>query len=154
MKFTLSLTLGKEAQSKAATINNFFRDIDAFIQRKNYGNGILEYFIICQIINPPNGYEHLFKDIKPKFIEFKSLINKHTGEPLVIEKQFSYSIKIKREKFIEFINASDKESIKMIVSEILNSLSNLDALPKKVKDFDKDSFKEDMKRFFDEQNLI
>jgi hypothetical protein len=39
----------------------------------------------------------------------------------------------------------------MLASAILDSLSNLDALPRKVKDFDKERFKVDMKAFFDEQ---
>jgi hypothetical protein len=154
MKILLALTLDKDAQPKAAIVNNFFREIDAFIQRKNYGSGVLEYLIICRIINPPIGFEHLHKDFKPKFIELKTLTNKLTGEPLNIEKQFSYSIKVQGEKFKDFILATEIDSKKILAVEILNSLSNLDALPKKVKDFDKEKFKADIEQFFKEQNLL
>jgi len=154
MKFTLALTLDKDAQSKSSTIDNFFKEVGTFVQSKNYGGGIIEYFIICRVINPPIGYEHLFRDFKPKFIEHKSLINKLTGQPFVIENQFSYSIKIQSEKYKNFIEANENESRKILAFEILNSLSNLDALPKKVKDFDKEKFKSDMQEFFKEQNLL
>ena len=150
MKFTLALTLDKDAQSKASTINDFFKQVNAFVQSKDYGNGIIEYFIIFRVINPPIGYEHLHKDFKPKFIEHKSLTNKLTGEPLIIEKQFSYSIKIQGEKFKSFIATTENESKKILASEILNSLYNLDALSKKVKDFDMERFKADMQQFFNE----
>ena len=81
MKIVLSLTLDKEAQSKGTSINNLIADMNDFIQNKNYGNGIHEFMIICQIVNPPNGYEHLHKEFKPKFIEHKSLTNRFTGKP-------------------------------------------------------------------------
>jgi hypothetical protein len=154
MKFTLALTLDKNVQFKYSSIIDLFKDIDKFVQSKNYGNELLECLIICKIINPPNGYEHLFKDFKPKFIELKSVTNKLTGETLLIERQFSYSIKISGELFTKFLCGTEKESKKIIAKEILNSLLNLDLLPKKVKDFNKETFKSDMDFFFKEQNLI
>ena len=38
--------------------------------------------------------------------------------------------------------------------EILNSLSNLDSLPKKVKNFDKEKFRYDLRLFFEDLGLI
>lgn len=154
MKVVLALTLDKDAQTKSRLINNLFVDLNAFVKNKDYGSGILEYLVICQIVNPPVGFEHLHKDFKPKFIEHKSLTNRITGEPLVIEKQFSYSIKINGEKFDEFIESTDEESEKLLAIEFLNSLSYLDMLPKKIKDFDKEKFKSDMEQFFKEQKII
>ena len=47
-----------------------------------------------------------------------------------------------------------KESKRIVAVEILKSLDNLDIIPKKVKDFDKERFKADMYNFFKENNLV
>lgn len=154
MKLTVALTLDRDAQSKGQLIIKLFSDINQFINDKSYGSGIFEYLIICQIVNPPIGYEHIFKDFRPKFIENKLMTIRLTGEPLLVEKQFSYSIKISGNNFEKFINGSDSESMKVLSREILSSFFHLDALPKKVKDFDKEQFKADMEYYFKEQKLI
>lgn len=82
------------------------------------------------IVNPPIGYEHLFKDFKPKFIEHKVSINKHTGELLEIDRYFNYSVKITGETYSSFIGGTEEESKKILATTILKSLSQLDALPK------------------------
>lgn len=154
MKFAIGITCDKEVNEKIELINELKGKINAFLNTQDYGNGILDYFISLSIVNPPKGFEHLFPILKPKFTEYKERINKHTGEKYEIVKQFHYGIKIDGENFERFVNANKTESQTIIALEILNSLSNLDTLPKKVKDFDKKRFKEDMKRFFKEQNLI
>lgn len=154
MELKVALTLGTEVQSKGQLINELFSEINEFVQNRNFGNGTSEYLIICYIINPPKGYEHLFVEFKPKFIEYKSLTNKLTEESFVIERQFSYRMKIDGEKFDKFVNASVENSRKLLSSEILKSLSNLNALPGKVKDFDKERFRADIALFFRENNLI
>lgn len=154
MEFAVSLTIDNKAERKSVIIENFFKEINFFVKSKEYGEGINQYLIILYVINPPVGYEHLHKDFKPKFVEYKSLTNNLTGEPFIIEKQFSYSLKINGENFEEFVSVADEQSKKLLAKEILNSLYNLDALPKKVKDFDKERFKADLKQFFKEQDLI
>lgn len=147
MKITLALTLDKDVQSKANLVHDLFKDINEFVAIRDYGKDLHDLFIICRIINPPIGFEHLYKDFKPKFIEYKSLINKLTGEPFVIERQFSYCIKIQGKKFKDFIAATEIESKKILGLEILSSLSNFDKLTTRVKDFDKEKFKADMQEF-------
>lgn len=160
MDFSLALTIDSfsigesMAQKKSVLINDFFRQINAYIKGRDYGNGIYQYLVSLYVVNPPKGYEHLHKDFKPKFTEYKALTNKLSGEKMEIEKQFHYSVKIKGENFEEFVCATDEESKKILAQEILNSLSNLDALPKKVKDFDKERFKEDIEQFFKSEKLI
>lgn len=149
MKVTLALTLDKDAQSKANAIDTFFSELNEFIQHRNYGHAILELLIVLQVVNPPKGFEHLFKVIKPKYIEYKLLTNRLTGEPMVLEKQFSYSVKIVGEEFKTLICATDEQLRKLLAQEIMKSLKYLDALPKKVKDFQKDRFRSDLELFFE-----
>ncbi|MCZ8169770.1 MAG: hypothetical protein ACK5RV_07820 [Flavobacterium sp.] len=160
MDFSLALTIDSfsigesMAQKKSVLINDLFKRINGYIKGRDYGNGIYQYLISLYVINPPKGYEHLHKDFKPKFTEYKALTNKISGEKMEIEKQFHYSVKIKGENFEEFVSANETESKKLLAQEILRSLSNLDALPKKVKDFDKERFKEDLEQFFKSEKLI
>jgi hypothetical protein len=101
----------------------------------------------------PEEYQHLYRDLKPKFTEHKLLTNKHTLEKYEINKYFNYSIKIKGELFNKFIEATPKNGTRILALEILKSFSNIDSLPKNVKDFDKEKFKTDMYEFFKKKNL-
>lgn len=154
MDFKVVLTLSKDAQNKSALINNLFSDINNFVVDGKYGEGIYEYLVSLYVINPPIGYEHLHKDFIPKYTEYKLVNNKFIGKKLEIKKQFHYSIKIDGKAYSNFLKASEEENKKLLAKEILKSLSNLDKLPKKVKDFDKERFKSDMEQFFKSENLI
>ena len=46
--------------------------------------------------------------------------------------------------FSTFARETDDESEKVLASEIVKSLSNLDKLPKTIRDFNKDKFKLDI----------
>ncbi|GAA0875034.1 hypothetical protein GCM10009118_14420 [Wandonia haliotis] len=160
MNFSIALridafSMGEDmAKKKSFIINDFSKQINAYIKVRDYGNDIYQYLVSIDVVNPSEGYEHLYKDFKPKYTEYKALINKFSGDKMEIEKQFHYSIKITGELFDEFISTTETEGRKILAQELLKSLSNLDALPKKVKDFDKERFKADMEAFFKEQNLL
>lgn len=160
MKFSISLRLFEISLSEIIrkntekVVSELSDRINAYIKKQDYGNGILEYEVILYVVNMPEGYEHLFKDFKPKYVEHKLLTNKHTGEKFEISKYFNYSVKIEGALYDQFISATDLESKRILALEILKSLSYLDALPKKVKDFDRERFKSDMEAFFREQNLL
>jgi hypothetical protein len=160
MKFTISLrlfeislseTVRKNVEKVVGELND---RMNTYIEKQDYGNSILEYEVILYVLNMPEGYEHLFKNFKPKYTEYKTLTNSHTGEKLEINKLFNYSIKIEGELYSKFTTSTDKESQRILASEILKSLTNLDVLPKKVKGFDKERFKADIEQFFKEQDLI
>jgi hypothetical protein len=160
MKFSIGLTLDAVSfdetirTNKSSVVYDFGKNIIEYIKKLDYGEGIVEYAIKLYIVNPPIGFEHLFKDFKPKFIEHKLIPNKYTGEKLELNKYFNYSIKITGDLYNKFLTGTVEESEKILATEILNSLSNLDALPKKIKDFDKERFKADMEQFFKAQKLV
>lgn len=160
MKFSIGFTLDAVSldettrKNKSSVVYDFGKNISEYIKKLDYGEGIVEYAIKLYIVNPPSGFEHLFKDFKPKFTEHKLLTNKFTGEKLELNKYFNYSVKITGDLYNKFLIGTVEESEKILATEILKSLSNLDALPKKIKDFDKERFKADMQQFFKAQKLV
>lgn len=80
------------------------------------------------LINPPDGYIHLFPAYKSKFVEKLARKNKLSGDDRVIEKEFSYSIHITGPDLDEFMKAGNEAAIKILAAHILSSLSNFDRL--------------------------
>lgn len=60
-------------------------------------------------------------------------------------KLFIDGIVIEPDEYEDFVSGTDLNSLEIIKAKILESLSNLDRLPKKVKDFDKERFMLDMR---------
>lgn len=58
---------------------------------------------------------------------------------------------IDNEVYEDFVDSSNEESVKILAKEIINSLSNLESLPKKIKNFDRKTFKNDFRTFFEEK---
>ena len=61
-----------------------------------------------------------------------------------MHKLFINEFNFNADEYEEFISVSDEESKKILENKIIESLENLDKLPKKVKDFDKKTFKNDL----------
>jgi len=70
-----------------------------------------------------------------------------TGEEHIMNKLFINRFNFNPDEYEEFISVSDEESKKILENKIIESLENLDKLPKKVKDFDKARFKNDLLTF-------
>jgi len=150
MVFEITQEIDAEAESKSVLINSLSGLLKSYFSNKEYGKDIEHYFIgiICVRYRP--GYEDWFRIRKPKY-KAVDKIKMPDGKYLQLHGVYSYDIKL---DFERFVNSSEKESKKLLASEILNSLSYLDALPKKVKDFDKERFKSDMEQFFKSENLL
>lgn len=154
MKFRISLRVDNGAYNKVNLINSLTDSLEAYFAPKNYGIDVEDILVGLTCLYISEGFEHLYKTYPPKYTDYKTIKNKYTGELIELNKYFNYSFNFSNEKYEEFIEASDEESKKILAYEIFDSLSNLDALPKKVKSFDKERFKADLKTFFKEQNLI
>lgn len=126
-------------------LSNSLKD---YFREKNYGDE-LNHFLIG-IICVKGEFESFFTVRKPKYkaVDRIKLFDGNTTELIGV---YRYDIKL---NFEEFISTTETEGRKVLAREILNSLSNLDAIPKKVKDFDKEKFKSDMETFFKERDLV
>lgn len=147
MKLGVSVNVSIEVEDKTQIIHSLFNELEMNFSKKNYGKGLLQIIIEIVCLSPE--FEEFFPLRKPKYIELKEYVTE--GINIKDEKLFTYSLKI---DFILFKNQTIQANKHLLALEILKSLSNLDALPKKVKDFDKERFKADMEAFFKEQNLL
>lgn len=156
MEFNIEKTVSEEALAKDKNnlIISLEEDIRDYLKSRNYGEDVKHYTIKLSCVNPPQGFEHLFKLLPPKYIDLKVSKNVHTGEEQRFEKHFFCSINIIGNLYDDFVNSSDEESKRLLAKEILKSLEYLDKLPKKAKSFDKEKFKLDVEQFFKERELI
>jgi hypothetical protein len=142
---TFETNLGLDKQKLFIEISNILQH---YFAPKNYGSDI-EHFLIG-VISVKTEFEQYFNVRKPKYKELEKikLLDDSIKE---LKRIFTYDIKL---NFDEIVSVTDEESKRLLVQEIIKSLSNLDALPKKVKDFDRDNFKTDLKQLFIENNLL
>lgn len=154
MRFKITLEIDRDADHKSQLINQLSDEINIFLNKNNYGEDIQNYLLGCICIKTKEGYEGWYKVRKPKYTDYKKVVNRLTGEEMEISKTFENDFKIDNELYEDFIDSSDELSKKILAKEILNSLSNLDSLPKKVKNFDKEKFRYDLRLFFEDLGLI
>lgn len=147
MQFGLSVeTSVGMAAGKTNVVYSLLEDIKSFLGNREYGADLQRIGILVICVAPE--FDFFSKVRKPKYTTYRKYVRE--GIEFVEDRIFAYDIKL---DFESFRNQSDYENKKMLASEILSSLTNLDALPKKVKDFDKERFKEDMRMFFREKKL-
>lgn len=154
MKFSISIRIDQKANHKSNIIVNMSQELKVFFADRFYGEDVQDYIIGCLCTSPPEGFEKFNKTQKPVYVDDKTTKNKFTGEPHRMFKLFINEFNFNNEEYDDFVDSSDEESKKILAKKILESLENLDKLPKKVKDFDKERFKEDMQHFFKGQGLI
>lgn len=154
MKFSFVLEIDSEAQEKSTLINALSQSLEDYFKDKDYGNDIKTFYIRITCIKTKPGYEAWYKLIKPKYIDYSKTTSKLTGEILEVFNTFSYNVKIDNEDYEDFVYATYDVSNRILANMLVNSLSNLDSLPKKVKNFDKETFKNDFRLFFEDRELI
>lgn len=154
MKFGISITIDKKAEHKSHLIIDLSESLKSYFQDKNYGEDIKDYIIGCICILPPEGFEKFNKPKKPTYVDYKITKNIYTGEEHIMNKLFINGFNFNSDEYEEFISVSDEESKKILENKIIESLENLDKLPKKVKDFDKKTFKNDLLVFLKKETQI
>jgi hypothetical protein len=138
--------LDEEMSGKLPLVKELSTLTNKFYLGKFYGNDLKSLRLIFILIKTKQGYEEWFKVRKPKYTEY-NVIETFSGQKIEINKEFAIEYRIDNEIYDSFLKATDGDSKKILAQEILNSLSNLDALPKKVKDFDKKAFINDLEIF-------
>lgn len=144
MNVNLEVTIDQNAFNKNVVILELEEILKEEFINKKYGKDVETVSIKINIVNPPEGFEHLYKEQKPKYIDEKIVKNIYTGENITFIKHFFFCITIIGEEYHNFINSSDLESKQILLSKILSSLTNL-KLPQKIKDFNFELFKKDIK---------
>ena len=145
MKFNIVTEASIGVAHKTHLIIDLSNKLSNYFSVKDYGKDVIE--IIIRIISVAPEFEWFSIIKKPRYRFYR----KHTKDRVEIieDRLFSFGVKIDYEKFK---NQSDEQNKQMLSFKILSSLVNLDSLPKKVKDFDKERFKDDMKAFLINEN--
>lgn len=126
MYFGIGLTISPEAQHKAQLIHNIDNALKADQLLKNYGEGLIAFSIDMKVVNPPPGFEHLFKVLPPKYVLEKTSKNPYTGELVVTKKHFFCTSLINGAPYELFLAGTEAESQKIIIQKIIESLDNLE----------------------------
>jgi hypothetical protein len=146
MDFTISIESDLKIEFKVHILTDLHTNMRNYFRDKDYGPGIQHFYIGCIFVKTPPGYENWYKVRKPKYQELAKV---KMPDNSILELPGNYTYDIKPDYDL-FVNATDDGSKKILFDEILASLSHLDKLPKRVKDFDKEQFKKDVKEFFEQ----
>lgn len=145
MNFNIALTMDTRAGIKSHILSNLSIYLKKSFKDKDYGADLLNYTLGYTSVQGPEGYEHFFEKKKPLYVSDRTTKNRFSGEQHHMYKLFIDSIVIEPDQYEDFVSGTDLHSLEIIKAKILESLSNLDRLPKKVKDFDKERFRIDMR---------
>jgi hypothetical protein len=154
MKFSIVVKTDQLFLSASNLIDNLSQELSLFLKEREYGSDIKEILVGCNIGYVPKGYEHLFKVKKPFYVDNKTIINKYTGESILLDKYYFYDFKISDVGLDEIVSVSDVEKNKIIVRELLKSFELMNNLPKKIKDFDLARFRTDLEDYFKDKGFI
>lgn len=149
MKFSITLTTDSRSNAKSHLIHDLSKKLAIFFENRTYGEDIQDYIIGFTCVFTPEGFKNIFKKENPTYVSDKTKINRFSGEKIRLFKLFIDNITIEEDEYETFVTSNDLDCLELLKTKILESLSNLDKLPKSVKDFDKDKFKMDMSVFFD-----
>lgn len=147
MNFGISIDTDISFKTKTAYIHRLSDDLNTFFESKNYGNDI-KCLTIGLIIKSAQ-FDIFYKEKRPKYYHGKNLITLE-GATVEVEDALEYSIK---PDYSKLISADENAILKYVAQEILRSLHKIDTI-KKIKNFDKDSFKKDLESFFRARDLL
>jgi hypothetical protein len=138
MKFGFGVHTSAGVNSRIFLI--FEEELSTFFSNKSYGEDVTG--IIIGVCCMAEEFENFYKKRKPKFTEYKEI--RVVNTVIKVIKTFEYELWLNYKKYQAL---PDGEKKKYFAMKVLDSLDSLDALPKKIKDFDKATFKTDAINF-------
>ena len=132
MHFDISLTMDTRAGAKSHILTNLSIYLNESFKDKDYGADLLNYTLGFTSVLAPEGYGHFFEKKKPLYVSDRTTKNRFTGEKHHMYRLFIDSIAIEPDEYEDFVSGTDLNSLEIIKAKILESLSSLDQLPKKV----------------------
>lgn len=139
-------------------LNLFSSIVQSYFKDKSYGTDVYTISIGIIMVRMEPGYEAWYKPRKPRYIKYKEIIPRkewsNIREKIIIEKELCLETRLSNDVYDQLCNASEEDSWRIFANELLKALRLLDELPKKIKDFNKEQFKDDAKRFLVDNNLL
>lgn len=141
MKLGLAIQTSRMFENYSEYTSSLSEKLKEHFGNKNYGEDLKALYI--GIVTYDAQASAFFKPQKPKYFDqFKE--QNVDGKILESEKKLEYEIWLNTETVLSTKN--ENEFLSYLFSEIINSLDVLDGI-KKIKKFDKKSFKEDLEKF-------
>ncbi len=137
-----------DSTTKSPEVTELIFKIRDYFKNKSYGDDICSYLIGVICVHP--NYDQFFKVGRPKYVEDRTVVYEKILGPTHIYKTFSFDIKL---NFEEFISSNTEDGLKMIAGSIMETVRTL-KYPKKIKDFDKEKFYEDLRLFFEKEKIL
>lgn len=135
-------------QSKSNLVYELSSSLNSYFQNKDYGEDVKNIEIGLLMTFTREGYEDWYKPKRMAYIKYKKSKHKLTNEIIEIEKTLKYEIRFTDQQIAKYVGSENQLSKAILIDEILSSLSIFDKLPKDVKDFEIDIFKNDLNSFF------
>jgi hypothetical protein len=146
MKFQIALKIDEPAGVRSAMIQSLSEEMRAYFLPRDYGKDVQEYLLLLICVGKK--FDYLFAVNKPFYVDHKVRKNRFTGGPIEMNKVFMNDVKLDQVEYAQFVTGDEADAKRLLIRKILGSLSSLDSLPRKVKDFDRLRFEADMQEFF------
>lgn len=124
-------------------MNEMEQKLNSFFQSKNYGADLKEVYIGIIAVSPR--LEKFFRPQKPKYIS-NSINYVRNSVNYSVNRAVKYYINLNLERFN---NSDELQAKEMLKEELMSSISLIDTLKRKIKDFNVTPFREDMRLFFE-----
>ena len=138
--------------SSAVRVVNFidsFSDnyIAPFFKDRSYGNDVKEIIIFVNLspVRDPSEYPVT----RPRYIAYKERPAFYRGidgsiDKLITDRRFYYDSVICGDFYYEIMKAPEQRMKQILAKCVVDFLYNIDRVPKRLKDFDREAFKADM----------
>ncbi len=156
--FINSYELDANIVRKRESLKQFSSMIQSYFSDRTYGNDIMTISISIIMVRMESGYESWFKPRRPRYISYEELRPpigwEKCRERRIIEKEYQIETRLSNDAYDKLLMANDEDSWCIFSQETMKALELLDKLPKRLKDFNKDLFRHDVRQFFMDHSLL
>lgn len=153
MNVGIALETDVEAYGRSHLIDELSDHLTKYFSDKSYGQDIekVDIGVICKRVRP--GFEAFSKVRKPKYVE-REVVDLIGGGTREYTNVFGFDVRFEESAYKDFISANEEIAVAALLSTLMESISNLELLPKRIKNFDKEKFKTDFEKCLQEWGRV
>jgi hypothetical protein len=147
IKLALYLDMDIDRNKKSNIMTNLDNTLELYFKDKSYDEDLETILVGLIAIRKVAGYENWYKPRKRKYTYYKVLKDPFFKDKTYeINKTYVCEFRLSEDDYEKFILSPEKESKLILGSYILQTLSDLDYLCKKLKQFKKNEFLTDLEK--------